>query len=149
MAVGWRPPRNRSVSQNDTARLAQQVPFERRVSGAPQHYPRRLCCLPRARRNDAAGCSCGATAHASGVTRRIPWAAPRPSRQFNVESSALATPGCLLESCVGIKRWVLEHAGPVLDQLDTAVEGAVVDHLEGDVRVAVVDAFCARGAGDH
>src|SRR5215212_8390508 len=37
----------------------------------------------------------------------------------------------------GAERRVLEHAGLVLD------------HLEGDVRVAVVDAFCARGPGDH
>src|ERR687892_672275 len=49
----------------------------------------------------------------------------------------------------GAERRVLEHAGLVLDQLDAAVEGAVLDHLEGDVRVAVVDAFCARGPGDH
>jgi len=34
---------------------------------------------------------------------------------------------------------VLEDAGPVLDLLDAAVEGAVVDHLEDDVRVAVSD----------
>jgi hypothetical protein len=44
---------------------------------------------------------------------------------------------------------VLQHPGPVLDQLGAAVEGAVVDHLEGDVGIAVVDAFCTRGAGDH
>ena len=44
---------------------------------------------------------------------------------------------------------VLEHAGLVLDQLDAAVEGAVLDHLEGDVRIAVVDTFFARGPGDH
>ena len=49
----------------------------------------------------------------------------------------------------GAERRVLEHAGLVLDQLDAAVEGPVLDHLEGDVRVAVVDAFCARGPGDH
>src|SRR3546814_16424098 len=30
----------------------------------------------------------------------------------------------------------------------SAVEGAVVGHLEGHVRVAVVDAFCSGGAGD-
>src|SRR5215207_3980406 len=54
----------------------------------------------------------------------------------------------LATSCGGVERWVLEDAGPVLDQLDAAVEGAVVDHLEGDVRVAVVDALCSRGAGD-
>src|SRR5215207_5398393 len=65
------------------------------------------------------------------------------------EQSALAASGCRIESCVDVERWVLEHAGPVLDQLDAAVEGAVVDHLEGDVGVAVVDAFCAGGAGDH
>src|SRR5918995_1949403 len=64
-------------------------------------------------------------------------------RAFLTSSWVLAT------SCGGVERWVLEDAGPVLDQLDAAVEGAVVDHLEGDVRVAVVDAFCSRGAGDH
>src|SRR5882672_9458424 len=48
-----------------------------------------------------------------------------------------------------VERWVLEHAGPVFDQLDAAVEGAVIDHLEGDIRVALVDAFCSRRAGDH
>lgn len=47
------------------------------------------------------------------------------------------------------ERRVLEHAGLVLDQLDAAVEGAVLDHLEGNVRIAVVDAFFARGPGDH
>src|SRR5215213_1092360 len=49
----------------------------------------------------------------------------------------------------GAERRVLEHARLVLHQLDAAVEGPVLDHLEGDVRVAVVDAFCARGPGDH
>ena len=49
----------------------------------------------------------------------------------------------------GAERRVLEHAELVLDQLDAAVEGAVLDHLEGDVRIAVVDAFFARSPGDH
>src|SRR4029453_3698575 len=49
----------------------------------------------------------------------------------------------------GSERWVLEHPGPVLDELDAAVEGAVVDHLQGDVGIAVVDALCSRGACDH
>src|ERR1700710_324493 len=49
----------------------------------------------------------------------------------------------------GAERRVLEHAGLVLDKLDAAVEGPVLDHLEGDVRVAVVDAFFARGPSDH
>jgi hypothetical protein len=39
-------------------------------------------------------------------------------------------------SCDGLEWWVLEDAGPVLDQLDAAVEDAAVDHLEGDVGVA-------------
>src|SRR6187431_384596 len=47
------------------------------------------------------------------------------------------------------ERRVLKHAGLVLDQLNAAVEGAVLDHLEGNVRIAVVDAFLARGPGDH
>src|SRR5687768_6582111 len=45
--------------------------------------------------------------------------------------------------------WALEHARPVLDELDAAVEGAVVDHIERDVGIAVVDAFRAGGTGDH
>lgn len=45
--------------------------------------------------------------------------------------------------------WALEHARPVLDELDAAVEGAVVDHVERDVGIAVVDAFRASGTGDH
>src|SRR5687768_10696461 len=49
----------------------------------------------------------------------------------------------------GAERRVFEHAWLVLDQLDAAVESPVLDHLEGDVRVAVVDAFIARGPGDH
>ena len=48
----------------------------------------------------------------------------------------------------GAERRVLEHAWPVLDHLDAAVEGAMVDHLEGDVGVAVVDALLSRGPGD-
>src|ERR671910_852815 len=74
-----------------------------------------------------------------------------PSRPLHLENRAVGRlpGGPRIESCGGVEWWVLEHAGPVLDQLDAAVEGAVVDHLEGDVRVAVVDAFCSRGAGDH
>jgi hypothetical protein len=47
----------------------------------------------------------------------------------------------LATSCGRSEWWVLQHAGPVLDQLGAAVEGAVVDHVEGDVGIAVVDAF--------
>src|SRR5262245_13092638 len=46
----------------------------------------------------------------------------------------------LLASCGG-KRWVVEDAGSVLDELDAAVEGSAFDHVECDVGVAVVDAF--------
>src|SRR6266508_2577191 len=49
----------------------------------------------------------------------------------------------------GSEWWVLEHAGPVLDQLDAPVERAVVDHLQRDVGIVVVDALCSCGAGDH
>src|SRR5262245_10514512 len=54
-------------------------------------------------------------------------------------------------SAAGSRRegWALEHAWPVLDELGAAVEGAVVDHVEGDVGIAVVDAFRAGGTGDH
>ena len=45
--------------------------------------------------------------------------------------------------------WALEHARSVLDELGAAVEGAVVDHVERDVGIAVVDAFRAGGTGDH
>src|SRR3954451_9273557 len=60
-----------------------------------------------------------------------------------------ATPADGATSRRGAERRVLEHAWLVLDQQDAAVEGPVLDHLEGDVRVAVVDAFFARGPGDH
>ena len=53
------------------------------------------------------------------------------------ETARLAT----VDSSGRVEWWVLEHAGPVLDQLDATVEGAVLDHLEGDVRIAVVDPF--------
>src|SRR5690349_22743310 len=59
------------------------------------------------------------------------------------------TTGLLTTSGTGAERRVLEHAGLVLDQLDAAVERAVPDHLEGDVRIPVVDAFGARGPRDH
>ena len=77
----------------------------------------------------------------SQVPRSL-WAACVPSRARCIEradrSGGSSSP---VDSGGGVERWVLEHAGPVFDQLDATVEGAVVDHLEGDVRVAVVDAF--------
>jgi hypothetical protein len=39
------------------------------------------------------------------------------------------------------KWWVVEYAGSLLDELDTAVEGSAIDHVEPDVLIAVVDAF--------
>ena len=60
----------------------------------------------------------------------------RPAPRKNKAGVQLA----LLASCGG-KRWVVEYAGPVLDELDTAVEGSAIDHVERDVGVAVVDAF--------
>src|SRR3712207_888949 len=49
----------------------------------------------------------------------------------------------------GAERRGLGHAWPVIAPLEAAVESPVLDHLEGNVRVAVVDAFFARGPGDH
>src|SRR5690606_27491027 len=46
------------------------------------------------------------------------------------------------------ERRAVEHPRAVLDELDAAVEGGVVGHLERDVRVAVVDPLLAGGAGD-
>src|SRR3954463_6934215 len=60
-----------------------------------------------------------------------------------------STPADGATSRRGAERRVLEHAWLVLDQLDAAVESPVLDHLEGDVRVAVVDAFLTRGPGNH
>src|SRR4051812_45808884 len=57
--------------------------------------------------------------------------------------------GTELTSGRDVERWALQHAWLVLDQLDAAVESLVLDHLEGDVRVSVVDPFFARGPGDH
>ena len=39
------------------------------------------------------------------------------------------------------KGWVVKYVGPVLDELDAAVEGSAIDHVERDVGVTVVDAF--------
>jgi hypothetical protein len=44
-------------------------------------------------------------------------------------------------SSVGRERRVIEHSGPILNELDGTIEGVVVDHLEGDIGVAVVDAL--------
>lgn len=60
----------------------------------------------------------------------------RPAPRRNKAGVQLA----LSASCGG-KRWVVEYAGPVLDELDAAVEGSAIDHVERDVGVAVVDAF--------
>ena len=60
----------------------------------------------------------------------------RPAPRKNKAGVQLA----LLASCGG-KRWVVEYAGPVLDELDAAVEGSAIDHVERDVGVAVVDAL--------
>lgn len=42
----------------------------------------------------------------------------------------------------------VQHSRHVLDQLDPAVEGAAVHHVEGNVGVAVIDPFLAGGASD-
>src|SRR4051794_41116745 len=76
-----------------------------------------------------------------GSRRRASAARPAPS--------VLLCAGLARASRRGAERRVLEHAWLVLDQLDAAVEGPVLDHLESDVGVAVVDAFLARGPGDH
>src|ERR671919_2844440 len=80
-----------------------------------------------------------------------PESSERRSRSAEVEvrKRPLGVALVLATSCGGVERWMLEDAGPVLDQLDAAVEDAGVDHLEGNVGVAVVDAFRSRGAGDH
>ena len=44
---------------------------------------------------------------------------------------------------------MVEYAGSVLDELGAAVEGFAVDHVEGDVGIAVVDAFRAGCAGSR
>src|SRR5918995_1611802 len=77
--------------------------------------------------------------------RRQPGSPSSPGTTRSPASAGLRR-GC---SCLAAERWVLKYLGSVFDQLDVAIEGAVVDHLECDIRVAVVDAFCSRGAGDH
>src|SRR3954463_1649349 len=73
----------------------------------------------------------------------------QPPRSAWAVSSGRFQPSGGATSGGSVERGVLEHAWLVLDQLDAAVEGPVLNHLEGDVRVAVVDAFFARGPGDH
>lgn len=42
-----------------------------------------------------------------------------------------------------------KQSGNALQQLDSAVEGSGANHVERDIGIAVVDAFRARGTGDH
>src|SRR5690606_41134471 len=93
-----------------------------------------------------------------GVTRPHPaeWGSASLTSRASRASRAWAQRPCVLAQWADsatsrrdAERRSLEHGGLVLDQLDTAVEGAMSDHLQGDVRIAVVDAFRARGPGDH
>src|SRR5262245_952393 len=67
-------------------------------------------------------------------------AAERRARGGSAATNKARVQLALLASCGG-KRWVVEDAGSVLDELDAAVEGSAFDHVECDVGVAVVDAF--------
>src|ERR687897_3134137 len=69
---------------------------------------------------------------------------------FGMGTSTQLSSGLVLATSRGrLERWVLQDAGPILRQLDAPVEGAAADHVEGDVRVAVVDPLGSRGTGDH
>ena len=76
-----------------------------------------------------------------------PVVADRPiqPRGLPTQRAALRTNGTVVRLAVLAldrgQRWVVEYAGPVLDQLDAAVEGLAIGHVERDVGVAVVDAL--------
>ena len=96
------------------------------------------------------GISAVSSADATALVARYhmqPVVADRPiqPRGLPTQRAALRTNGtvvrlALLASGRG-KWWVVEDARPVLDELDAAVEGSAIDHVERDVGVAVVDAF--------
>jgi hypothetical protein len=75
--------------------------------------------------------------------RKEPCSVQRRSTQMNGFLQQRSASGSRREG------WTLENARPVLDEQGAAVEDAVVDHVERDVGIAVVDAFCAGGTGDH
>src|SRR5688572_11375658 len=45
-------------------------------------------------------------------------------------------------------RWTVQHGGQVLEQLQSAVEGVALDHLESNVGPPVVDPFAPSDARD-
>ena len=71
--------------------------------------------------------------------------------RVNQNHVGIGDAGSRKRSASGSRRegWGLEHARPVFDELDAAVEGAVVDHVECDVGIAIVDALRAGGTGNH
>src|SRR5439155_12389477 len=116
----------------------------------PPHGVRRAC-IHRSPR--IASCGWRGVGAAAGIVR-LPEVDTSlyPHRAVNRRAAARTNKAgvqlALLASCAG-KRGVVEYARPVLDELDAAVEGSAIDHVERDVGVAVVDAFRSRGAGDH
>ena len=63
-----------------------------------------------------------------------------PTRRAALRTNRAGGRLALLGSGRG-KGWVVEYARPVLDELDAAVEGSAIDHIERDVGVAVIDAL--------
>ena len=60
-------------------------------------------------------------------------AGPAPdARDLGVDLAAIESVLDLLALGRG-KRWVVEYAGPVLDELDAAVAGSAIDHVDRDV----------------
>jgi hypothetical protein len=79
--------------------------------------------------------------HPRGWVKRFPLTATRLlSDERRLARTKAGVQLAFLASCGG-KRWVVEYTGPVLDELDAAIEGSAIDHVERDVGVAVVDAF--------
>jgi hypothetical protein len=99
---------------------------EHRLAGRPQNKP--TLTVPSRASNRLAG------------VKPFPDSSKAAIRRAAARTNRAGVQLDLLASCGG-KWWVVEYAGPVLEELDAAVEGSAIDHVERDVGVAVVDAF--------
>ena len=127
-----RPPR-RSSSATSTPK-----PYVAVLSSSARASPRFLttCAVTSSSSTSAASAvvpSTSATASVptsrpASLSRGVPNASAGRIGRARIGLAALSSP---VDSGGGVEWWVLEHAGPVLDQLDAAVEGAAARSSRG------------------
>src|SRR3954470_11725648 len=80
---------------------------------------------------------------------RPKWTRAAPARRsWKVRRQSPAVALSVLPSRASFRWRSVENRGRVLEQLGAAVERAAVDHVERNVRVAVVDAVVTGASGD-